>query len=526
MNPIKPILFVGTVLSSTMLTAQTKPNILFIMSDDHTSQAIGAYKSHLSPLNPTPNIDKMASEGAVFSNVFCTNSISTPSRACILSGQYSQTTGVLDLYDTLSVEKQYLPLELKKLGYQTAVVGKWHLKSEPRNFDFYEVFPLQGAYFNPTFRVRGDKEWEKNERKYKGHCSDIVADISIKWLKGRDKTKPFFLCHHFKAPHDKFEYAPRYKDYLADVKVPEPDNLYDQPVPGAGSVATRGENDSMVGMIGSSISRRNENRNMGQLFKVDKNLSDKEYTAESYQQYLKAYLRCVKGVDDNFKRIIDYLKAEGIYDNTIIIYTADQGLFLGEKDYQDKRWMYEESLRMPFIVKYPKGMGSDKVRGQVLDFLINNTDFAPTLIELAGGTPPDYMQGHSFAKQLKGESEEEIRHATYYRYWMHMASMHSNPSHFGVRTKKHKLIFFYGVDRVPGGRNLWGGRNGWVTPVGWEFYDLEKDPKEMKNEYKNPAYAQIIKELKQEILKQRKDLNEGDEKYPHIQKLINDHWDD
>ena len=523
---MKQILLVSTLLTSTMLTAQTKPNILFIMSDDHTSQAIGAYESHLSPLNPTPNIDKMASEGVRFSNAFCTNSISTPSRACILSGQYSQTTGVLDLYDTLRVEHQHLPVELKKLGYQTAVVGKWHLKSEPAAFDFYEVLPLQGAYFDPTFRVRGEQEWEKNVRKYEGHCSDVVTDISLKWLSERDKTKPFFLCHHFKAPHDKFEYAPRYEEYLADVKVPEPANLYDQPAPGAGSVATRGAEDSLVWMIGSSISKRNPNRNMGQMFKVDTTLSDREYTSASYQHYLKAYLRCVKGVDDNFKRIMDYLKAEGIYDNTIIIYTADQGLFLGEKDYQDKRWMYEESMRMPFIVKYPKGMAPNVARGEVMDFLVNNTDFAPTLIELAGGEVPSYMQGFSFADQLTGKSEKEIRHATYYRYWMHMASMHSNPSHFGVRTKKHKLIFFYGVDRVPGGRNLWGGRNGWVTPAGWEFYDLEKDPCEMKNEYNNPAYAKVIKELKAEILKQRKELNEEDEKYPHIEAIIKEHWND
>ena len=501
-----------------------KPNILYIMSDDHTSQAIGVYNSHLASLNPTPNIDKMAKEGVVMSNVFCTNSISSPSRACVLSGQYSQTTGALDLYDSLPASKQFLPMEMKKLGYQTAIIGKWHLKCEPAAFDFYEVLPLQGAYFNPTFRVRGDKPWTFNTTKYEGHSSDIVTDISLKWLKERDKTKPFFLCHQFKAPHDKFEYAPRYEDYLKDVSIPEPSNLYNQPVPGAGSIATRGVNDSLVGMIGSSISKRNMNRNMGQLMKTDQNLEGDDYTRDSYQRYLKAYLRCVKGVDDNFKRIMDYLKEEGIYDNTIIIYTADQGLFLGEKDYQDKRWMYEESMRMPFIVKYPKGMAPDVARGEVMDYLVNNTDFAPTLIEIAGGETPSYMQGKSFAKQLMGESKEEIRELTYYRYWMHMASMHSNPSHFGIRTKKYKLMFFYGVDRVPGGRNLWGGRNGWVTPPGWEFYDLEKDPKEMRNEYYNPEYAEVIAKMKNDLQAERKNLNEEDTKYPHIQKIIDEHW--
>ncbi len=498
-----------------------QPNILFIMSDDHTSQAIGVYNSILTPLNPTPVIDQIAREGVVFDNCFCTNGISTPSRACIISGQYSQTNGALDLYDTLNVEKQYLPKELKALGYETAMVGKWHLKSEPVAFDYYEVLPLQGKYFNPTFRVRGDKPWTENTTQYKGHSSDIVTDISLKWLKERDKTKPFFLMHHFKAPHDNFEFAPRYKDYLENIDIPEPSNLYNQPAEGFGSEATRGRNDSLVRIIGSSISKRSTDRDMGAVLKIDQTLEGDEYTHASYQRYLKHYLRCVKGVDDNVARIIAYLKEEGIYDNTIIVYTGDQGLFLGEHDFQDKRWMYDPSMRMPFIVRYP-----ETVKAGRSDLLINNTDFAPTLIEMAGGETPDYMQGKSFADQLQGLSDEELREATYYRYWMHMASKHSNPSHFGVRTKQYKLIFYYGIDRVPGGRNLWGGRNGWVTPIAWEFYDLKADPQEMKNEYKNEKYAAIIKDLKDEIIRQRAQLNEGDAKYPHIQKIMDEHWND
>ncbi|MFI3289629.1 MAG: sulfatase [Rikenellaceae bacterium] len=499
-----------------------QPNILYIMADDHTSQAIGVYESILTPLNPTPNIDEMARGGVVFDNCFCTNSISTPSRACIISGQYSQTNGALDLYDTLNVAKQYLPMELKKLGYQTAMVGKWHLKSEPAAFDYYEVLPLQGKYFNPTFRVRGEGEWEENENKYEGYVTDIVTDISLDWLKNRDKTKPFFLMHHFKAPHDNFEFAPRYKDYLEDVEIPEPHSLYGQPAEGYGSEATRGRNDSLIHLIGSSVSKRNHDRDQGRALKIDQSLEGDEYTHLSYQTYLKHYLRCVKGVDDNMARIIQYLKDEGIYDNTIIVYTGDQGMFLGEHDYIDKRWMYDPSMRMPFIVRYPPAIKADTRS----DLLINNTDFAPTLIEMAGGEAPDYMQGKSFAKQLKGLSDEELREATYYRYWMHMASMHCNPAHFGVRTKRYKLMFFYGVDYVPGGRNLWGGRNGLVTPAAWEFYDLESDPDEMRNEYKNPKYAKIIADLKEEILRQRKELNEGDEKFPHIQKIIDEHWND
>ncbi len=510
-----------TIVSCGGASEKLRPNILYIMSDDHTSQAIGAYESILTPLNPTPNIDKIASDGVVFDNCFCTNGISTPSRACIISGQYSQTNGALDLYDTLRVEKQYLPMELKALGYQTAMVGKWHLKSEPTAFDYYEVLPLQGKYFNPTFRVRGEGAWEENTTEYEGHVSDIVTDISLNWLKNRDKTKPFFLMHHFKAPHDNFEFAPRYKDYLADVEIPEPDNLYNQPAEGFGSEATRGRNDSLIHLIGSSVSKRNHDRNQGEALQVDQNLDGDEYTHLSYQTYLKYYLRWVKGVDDNMARIIQYLKDEGIYDNTIIDYTGDQGMFLGEHDYTDKRWMYDPSMRMPFIVRYP-----EKVKAGRSDLLINNTDFAPTLIEMAGGEVPDYMQGKSFAKQMEGLSDEELREATYYRYWMHMGSKHNNPAHFGVRTKKYKLIFYYGVDFVPGGRNLWGGRNGLITPAAWEFYDLSVDPSEMHNEYKNPKYSKVIADLKEEILRQRKELNEGDEKYPHIQQIIDEHWND
>lgn len=520
---IKYSLCIFQILALNPLFAQEKrPNILFVMSDDHTSQAIGVYGSILSKLNPTPVIDKIAREGMIFDNMFCNNSISTPSRASIISGQYSQTNGVLDLYGEIDPKKQYLPMELKKLGYQTAMIGKWHLKSEPSAFDFYEVLPNQGVYFNPVFLVRGDKKWGENKEQFKGHSTEIITNISLNWLKHRDKTKPFFLMHHFKAPHDNFEYSPFYDDYLDDVEIPEPDNLYNQPAPGFGSVGTRGYNDSLVRAIGSSVSKRNTLRNIGMQMKIDTTLSDREYTHQSYQKYLKHYLRCVKGVDDNLKRIIDYLKKEGIYDNTIIVYTGDQGLMLGEHDFIDKRWIYDESMRMPFIIRYPKLIQPNTHT----DLLANNTDFAPTLIEMAGGKAPDYMQGHSFINTLEGKPQDDWRTSTYYRYWMHMGSKHSNPAHFGLRTKDYKLVFYYGVDFVPGGRNLWGGRNGWITPPAWEFYDLTKDPKEMHNEYKNPHYKKIIADLKKRLIKERKELNETDEKYPHIQKIIDRHWND
>ncbi|WP_234982683.1 sulfatase family protein [Flavobacterium flevense] len=522
------------------------------MADDHTSQAFGIYGSRLAALNPTPTLDKIANEGIIFDNCFVNNSICTPSRAAIFSGQNSQANGVLDLEGVLPMDKQYLPIELKKLGYQTAIVGKWHLTAQP-NFDYYNILTdhhQQGSYFDPVFTETGmhfalseDKNFEGKQ--YKGHSSDIITDLSINWLKNkREKKKPFALFFHFKAPHDDFEYAPRYKNYLADVEIPEPTSLYDNI--NNGSIATRGSNDSLIHIIGSSVSKRNTIRNMGMRIWSDEfikrnnptfdihqadGLSDREYTHKTYQEYLKRYLRCVKGVDDNVARLIEYLKKEGLYDNTIIVYTADQGFMLGEHDYIDKRWMYEESMRMPFIVRYPEKIKA----GTRTDAIINNTDFAPTLIELAGGAPPKQMQGHSFKHILEtGKEPKGWQKSTYYRYWMHMAHAHANPAHFGIRTKQYKLIFYYGkywVDtdnpNAQWNKASWGNQFAMHTPAAWEFYDLSKDPQEMNNAYKDPTYKNIIINLKQQLITKRKELSEEDgEKYPHIQKVIDTHWND
>ena len=520
------------------MLAKGKPNILFIMSDDHCARAIGAYGSRLADLDPTPNIDKLASEGMIFSNVFCNNSICTPSRASIITGQYPQTNGVLDLYSVLPPERHYLPLEMKKAGYTTAVIGKWHLKHTPQNFDYYCVIPGQGRYYDPIMytnrdgvkkKVRFDSTLEREVpiREFKGHSSDVITDEVIAWLEQRDRSKPFFLMHHYKAPHDMFVYAKRYGEYLEDVEIPEPDNMYDQPGPYFGSVATRGANDSLVNVIGSSISRRGI-RNYGRYYKVGEDVSDREFTHTCYQNYAKDYLRCVKGVDDNFGRLMDYLRDNHLLENTVIIYTGDQGMMLGEHDYMDKRWMYEESMRMPLIIRYP-----EKIKpGSSCDWLINNTDFAPTILELAGQEVPEYMQGHSFAKALDGRKENSRwRKGTYYRYWMHMAHSHNNPAHFGIRTKKYKLIFFYGCDftNIHGGKEVtkYGGNRYWVnTPAAWEFYDLEKDPEEMNNRYDDPEYSEIIRDLKKELKKIRKELKETDENYPRIKEIINKNWND
>ncbi|WP_262504882.1 sulfatase/phosphatase domain-containing protein [Saccharicrinis fermentans] len=451
-----------------------------------------------------------------------------------MSGQYSNVNGVLDLEGTIG-DKQYLPREMKKLGYQTAMIGKWHLHAEPSAFDYYKVLVGhggQGEYFNPVFIEKGMKyefPATKNTEtiKTEGHSTDVITDITLDYLKNRDKTKPFFLMHHYKAPHDLFEFAPRYKDYLEDTFIPEPASLYDNK--NNGSVGTKGYNDELIHIIGSSVSHRNTIRNMGMHMGIDQDIPDPEYTKLAYQEYLKRYLRCVKGVDDNLARLFDYLKKEGLWENTIIVYTGDQGFMLGEHDYIDKRWMYEESMRMPFIVHYPAKITAE----QRTDAIINNTDFAPTLIELAGGKAPEYMQGKSFKTILEtGKEPEGWRDATYYRYWMHMAHRHANPAHFGVRTKDYKLIFFYGrywVDtddpNAEWNKKSWGNDFTRHTPPAWELYDLRNDPKEMNNVYDNPDYAQVKVMMKEKLKALREEIGDTDENFPHIKKIVDEYWD-
>ena len=496
MNSIKKYIQIGIFFLVTVLFAQNKqPNIIYIMSDDHAAQAIGAYGGDLATLNPTPNIDKLASEGMLFKNAFCNNSICTPSRASIISGQYPQTNGVLDLDMALDTEKQYLPIEMKKLG----------------------------------FREKGKGTWPKNTVKTEGHSSDVITDLAINYLENVDKSKPFFLMHHYKAPHDMFEYAPRYEDYLKNTEIPEPASMYNQPY--WGSEGTRGKNDSLVNYIGTSVSPRNTNANKHSNYSKhnfgDLNVDDKTKTHLAYQKYLKDYLRCVKGVDDNLGRLFDYLKKEGLWENTVIIYTGDQGMMLGAHDLIDKRWIYDEAMQMPFIVHYPKIIKE----GEITDLLINNTDYAPTMIELAGGKTPKYMQGKSFVNTLKGKSQKKWRTATYYRYWMHIIH-HYVPAHFGLRTNNYKLVFYYGKHYLPEEEftgHYWKSQYKGVnieTPHTWEFYDLKNDPKELHNRYNDPAYKQIIEELKKELKSQRLELNETDKNYPHIQKIVDKHWND
>ena len=519
----------------TLRQLDNPPNILFIMSDDHAWNAVGAYGSRLASLNPTPVLDELADQGMLFTNGFCTNSICTPSRATILTGQYSQTNGVLDLDGNLPQEKQYLPQELKKLGYQTAAIGKWHLKNAPEAFDYYNVLPVQGKYFDPELYTRepgqekkvinfqGGITREVNVTKYPGHSSDIITDISMDWLSNkRDASKPFFLMHHYKAPHDDFEFAPRYTDYLANIQIPEPKSLYEQPL--FGSKAIFSQNKTLWDRIGTSVSDRHRIRNYTQQYGIQA-ASAEEATSQAYQEYLKRYLRCVKGVDDNLKRLFDYLKENHLWQNTIIIYTSDQGMMLGEHDLMDKRWMYDESMRMPFIMHYPGLIP----KGDQSDLLINNTDFAPTLIELAGGEVPENMQGRSFAQVLYGKPPSDWRRETYYRYWMHLVH-HDVPAHFGIRTPDYKLIYYYSehYDSTKYGTpTMWWKDTSFTiesTPKAWELYDLSKDPQEVHNRFHDPDYAPVIKDLKTKLMAQREELHETDRNFPRLEKTIKTYW--
>ena len=492
---------------SSSTQAADRPNILFIMSDDHAAHAIGAYGGRLAKLNPTPNIDRLAGEGLRLTHVFCTNSICTPSRATLMTGQYSHQNGVTTLNGSIAPAKQHLSRLMQQAGYQTAMIGKWHLKREPATFDFYSVFPGQGSYFNPIMRDKRRGQWPDNVKRYSRydsqHSSDVVTDISIRWLEQRDRQRPFFLMHHFKAPHDNFENAERYDWLYAEAQIPEPESLWKQPK--FGSVATRN--------TGTSVSRRNRRRNMGHHMFVDPSLDEISYTRTAYQRYLKKYLRCVRGVDDNIGRLLDHLRKTGDLDNTVIIYTSDQGFMLGEHDLIDKRWMYEESLRMPFIVRYPARIAA----GSTSAALVNNTDFAPTLLQLAGITPPAFMAGRSLLPIMDGKTPQDWRTATYYRYWMHMAH-HDNPAHYGIRTRDFKLIFFYGLPLdAPGAKPQ-------ATQPGWELYDMRKDPHEMVNVYDDPAYADHVRRLKSELLSLKHDIGDTDERYPELMKVRQDHW--
>ena len=491
-----------------MAEQKSLPNILFMMSDDHAAPAISAYDSFLSGVVETPNMDRLANEGMRFDNCFCTNSICTPSRAVILTGKHSHENGVLTLSDSFDGSQQTFAKLLQEAGYHTGVVGKWHLKTQPTGFDYYNVLPGQGLYFDPLLREKG-KPWDKPETR-EGYVTDVTTDIALSFLNGRPKDKPFCLLYHHKAPHDMWEYDDKHARMFEDDDIPEPYNLFDD-------YQNRGEAIKRATQIMDMEEAIFLHPTQGDQFSDVRakigHLPPEERKRKAYQYFIKAYLRCVSSIDDNVGRLLDYLDETGLADNTIVMYTSDQGVFLGEHGLFDKRFMYEESIRMPFLVRYPKEIRPGSVNSDIA----LNLDFAETFLDYAGVPIPEDMQGRSIRPLLNGETPSNWRTSMYYRYWMHRPHF-DVAAHYGIRTEDYKLIFYYGLPLDA------AGAVDAPTPPEWELFDLKKDPNEMNSVYDDPAYADVVKELKSELLRLKEEAGDKDERYPELMEARKNHW--
>ena len=382
---------------------KSPPNILFIMADDHTSQAWGIYNGVLDEYVKNNGIKYLADNGTVLNNMFCTNSICVPSRASILTGQYSHLNGVYTLADHLNPDSLNVAKILKNNGYQTALVGKWHLKKEPSGFDFYKVLPGQGKYNNPVFKTK--ENWEdgyKGGKQEPGFSADVIGDSSIEWLKKRKSKKPFFLMTHFKATHEPFDYPERHNEFLKNTFIPEPESLYDFLPSNSGRSFSGQQLEILTNRWLNFSKKENYDSDVkypGMPFSVD-GLSKKQIRSVSYQKFVKDFLRCAASIDDNLEKIISYLKKTNQIENTIIIYTSDQGYFLGEHGFFDKRMMYEESSRMPFVISYPRSIPKSKR----IDDLILNIDIPSLLLDYAGISSPNSFQGKSFKNAIESKN--------------------------------------------------------------------------------------------------------------------------
>jgi arylsulfatase A-like enzyme len=445
--------------------AASRPNILYIMADDHAAHAISAYGSKV---NKTPQIDRIAKEGMRLNNCFVTNSICTPSRASILTGKYSHINGV-PVFNRFDGSQPTLAKYLQAAGYHTGMIGKWHLGSAPTGFDHWTVLPGQGVYHDPVFLTPDGRT------KIKGYVTDVITDLSIAFLDRRPKDRPFFLMCHHKAPHRPWQPDEKHRKQWEKIEVPEPDTFDDD-------YTTRSDAAREATM---RIDRDLTPTDLKE--KPPEGLSAKELKRWMYQRYMRDYLACIASIDENVGRLLDNLDKNGLAENTIVIYTSDQGFFLGDHDWYDKRFMYEESLRMPLLVRWP---GKVKA-GSVQDGMVLNVDFAPTLLAAAGLKVPAEMQGRNFLPLLEGERTADWRKSMYYRYY-HYPQHHRVQPHYGVRTERYKLIYFNKIDQ-------------------WELFDLRKDPHEMKNVYKDPAYAETLKELKAELYRLKKELKDEDQ---------------
>ncbi len=475
----------------------TRPNIVFIFTDDHGVQAISAYGSRI---NETPNIDRLAHEGMIFRNAFVTNAICAPSRAVILTGKYSHVNGQLTNEETFDGSQQTFPKLLQRAGYETAIFGKWHLKSEPTGFDHWQVLVGQGPYYNPPIRSA------QGTTAIAGYTTDIITDLAIDWLASRrDAGKPFMMMVQHKAPHRRWDPGPDHLTMYDDVTLPEPATLFDD-YAGRGSAAKQqtmriardlDERDLKLVPPEELTPEQLEVWNQAYDPKNDAfreaNLTGDDLVRWKYQRYLKDYLRAVASVDDNIGRLMEHLDASGLTDNTIVIYASDQGWYLGEHGWFDKRWMYEESLRMPLIVRWPNTVAP----GSEATAMVSNLDLAETFLDIAGvasvDIPPD-MQGRSLNPILQGTTPPDWRTSFYYHYYEYPGP-HDVARHYGVRTERHKLIYFYTLDE-------------------WELYDLEKDPNELVSVYDDPEYADIVAELKAELERLRQHYNVPDDDRP------------
>jgi arylsulfatase A-like enzyme len=500
---------------------QKKPNILFIMSDDHAYQAISAYGHGL---NETPNIDRLAKEGALFTRACVTNSICAPSRAVLLTGKHSFINGKVDNVAPFDWDQDNFPKLLQANGYQTAMIGKIHLDGLPSGFDFSMVLPGQGEYYNPDFLVNGEKQT------FEGYCTEIITETMLDWLKNkRDPNKPFCALYHQKAPHREWMPEAKYFAQYTKKQIKKPETLYDD-YEGRGTAAKEAEMNILKHMNWAGDSKlypetmkelgieetwdwdmRAFNKNTGRMNAEQKaawdavyqpindefkkaypNMSEKELMDWRYERYMQDYLACIASVDDGVGEVLDYLEEAGLAENTILVYTSDQGFYLGEHGWFDKRFMYEESFRTPLLVRFPKEIKA----GTEIDKLVQNLDFAPTFLDYAGIEIPAEMQGESFRKLVSGETSE-WRDAVYYTYYEY-PSVHMVKRHYGVATDRYKLMhFYYDVDE-------------------WEMYDLQTDPSEMKNVYNDPAYADVQKQMHkrlEELRQQYGDSDENNEKY-------------
>lgn len=480
------------------LTQGQRPNVVFIFSDDHAPHAIGAYNGWLKSVNPTPNIDKLASQGMTFVNSFCTNSICGPSRAVIQTGKHSHKNGFMNNGNSFDWNQQTFPKLLQAAGYQTAIYGKSHLKGKPQGYDEWAVLPGQGDYYNP------DLITPEGRIRIEGHCTDIVTDLAVDYLHNkRDGDRPFMLMVQHKAPHRAWMPALRHLDLYADEDLPEPPTLFDDWQDNASPARYQEleidrhmtmDFDLFVGLTkdieaahltGDRSSWRNMQKMTDEQLEAwhtayeprnkaleEAGLTGKDLVRWKYQRYAKNYLRCVKGVDESVGRVMDTLWELGLDENTIVVYSSDQGFYIGDHGWFDKRWMYDESMKMPLIVKWP-GVAAG---GSYNIDLVQNLDYAQTFLDIAGAPQPEDMQGRSLKPLLKGEAVEDWRDAVYYHFYEY-PSVHMVPRHYGVRTQRYKLMYFYQFDE-------------------WEFYDLAADPDELVNQYESPAYVKVVEGMK------------------------------